>query len=96
MAGGWNGDSKCPALALQKTQENPLPRVGETFRVSPREVLLQGGEGGSPLRVIFALAVDAAAQDQALLKLQEVAYHMDPMEPLERVYAALQTLVRPE
>jgi hypothetical protein len=48
-------------------------------------VLLQGGEGGSPLRVIFALAVDPAAQDQALLKLQEVAYHMDPMEPLERV-----------
>jgi hypothetical protein len=38
--------------------------------------------------------VDAAGQDQALLKLQEVAYHMDPMEPLERVYAALQTLVR--
>jgi len=96
MAGGWNGDAKCPALALQKTQETPLPRVGETFRVSPREVLLQGGEGGSPLRVIFALAVDPAAQDQAIVKLQEVAYHMDPMEPLERVYAALQTLVRPE
>ncbi|MDR3669426.1 MAG: hypothetical protein P4L36_01195, partial [Holophaga sp.] len=71
-------------------------RVGETFRVSPRELLLQSGEGSSPLRVIFATAVDPAAQDQALLKLQEVAYHMDPMEPLERVYAALQTLVRPE
>ena len=73
-----------------------MPHVGETFRVSPREVLLQGGEGASPLRVIFALAVDPAAQDQALQKLQEVAYHMDPMEPLERVYAALQTLVIPE
>src|SRR5208282_25106 len=81
MAGGWNGDSKCPALALQKTQETSMARVGETFRVSPREVLLQGGEGGSPLRVIFAQAVDPAAQDQALIKLQEVAYHMDPMEP---------------
>ena len=46
--------------------------------------------------MIFALRVDPAAQDQALQKLQEVAYHMDPMEPLERVYAALQTLVRPE
>jgi len=28
--------------------------------------------------------------------LREVAYHMDPVEPLERVYAALQTLVRQE
>jgi len=96
MAGGWNGDSRCPALAMQKTQESPLGRVGETFRVSPREVLFQSGEGGSPLRVIFALAVEPAAQDAAVQKLQEVAYHMDPMEPLERVYAALQTLVRPE
>jgi hypothetical protein len=96
MAGGWNGDAKCPALALQKTQEAPMARVGETFRVSPREVLLQSGEGSAPLRVIFALAVEPAIQDQAILKLQEVAYHMDPMEPLERVYAALQALVRPE
>ena len=96
MAGGWNGDSKCPALALQKTQEAPLARVGEVFRVSPREVLLQSVEAGAPLRVIFAQAVDAPAQDLAIQKLQEVAYHMDPVEPLERVYAALQTLVRPE
>ena len=96
MAGGWNGDSKCPALALQKTQEAPLARVGEVFRVSPREVLLQSVEGGAPLRVIFAQAVDAPAQDLAIQKLQEVAYHMDPVEPLERVYAALQTLVRPD
>jgi hypothetical protein len=96
MAGGWNGDSRCPALALQKTQETPMARLGETFRASPREVLLQAGEGGSPLRVIFASAVDSAAQEQALQKLQEAAYHMDPVEPLERVYAALQTLVRPE
>ena len=96
MAGGWNGDSKCPALALQKTQEAPLARVGEVFRVSPREVLLQSVEGGAPLRVIFAQAVDAPAQDLALQKLQEVAYHKDPVEPLERVYAALQTLVRPD
>lgn len=96
MAGGWNGDAKCPALALQKTQEPPLAKAGETFRVSPREVLLQSGEGGSPLRVIFALTVEPAAQEQTLQKLQEVAYHMDPVEPLERVYAALQALVRPE
>lgn len=96
MAGGWTGDAKCPALALQKTQEGPLPRIGETFRVSPREVLVQAAEGAAPLRVIFAQAVEIADQEQALQKLLEAAYHMDPMEPLERVYAALQALVHPE
>ena len=96
MAGGWTGEAKCPAVALQKTQETAMPRVGESFRVSPREVLLQTAEGAAPLRVIFALAVDPAAQEQTLQKLLEAAYHMDPVEPLERVHAALQTLVRPD
>ena len=96
MAGGWTGDAKCPALALQKTQESPLARVGESFRVSPREVLLQAAEGATPLRVIFAQAVEIAEQEVTLQKLLEAAYHMDPLEPLERVYAALQTLVHPE
>jgi hypothetical protein len=95
MAGGWHGEARCPALAVQKTQEPPLPRVGESFRASPREVLLQVAEGGSPLRVIFAQSVDLAAQEQALAKLLEGAYQMDPVEPLERVAAALQSLVKP-
>jgi len=96
MAGGWNGDAKCPALALQKTQEGPMPRLGETFRVSPRELLLQTADGAAPLRVIFAQAVEPGAQEEAAQKLLDAAYHMDPLEPLERVHAALQTLVHPE
>ena len=94
MAGGWHGEARCPALAVQKTQEPPLARVGETFRVSPREVLLQAGEGASPLRVIFAQSVDLPTQELALGKLLEAAYQMDPVEPLDRVSAALQTLVK--
>ena len=94
MAGGWHGEARCPALAVQKTQEPPLPRVGESFRVSPREALLQVAEGAAPLRVIFAQSVDLAAQEQALAKLLEAAYQMDLAEPLERVSAALQTLVK--
>jgi hypothetical protein len=39
--------------------------------------------------------VDLPAQEQALEKLLEAAYHMDPVEPLDRVAAALQTLVKP-
>jgi len=96
MAGGWNGDAKCPALALQKSQESPMAKVGDTFRVSPREVLLQTADGAAPLRVIFAQAMELATQEQALQKLMEAAYQMDPVEPLDRVATALQTLVRPD
>lgn len=95
LAGGWHGEARCPALAVQKTQEAALPKVGETFRVSPREVLVQTAEGAAPLRVIFAQSVDVPAQEQALERLMEAAYQMDPVEPLERVAAALQTLVKP-
>jgi len=94
LAGGWHGEARCPALAVQRSQDPPLPRVGETFRASPREVLLQVADGAAPLRVVFAHSVDLAAQEQALAKLLEAAYQMDPTEPLERVAMALQTLVK--
>lgn len=96
LAGGWNGDGKCPVLAVQKTQEAPLARLGETHRSSPRELLLQVTEGAAPLRVIFGGRVELAAQEQALPRLLEAGYHMDLTEPLERVAAALQTLVKGE
>ncbi len=96
LAGGWNADTRCPALALQKTQEAPLSRVGEVFRASQRELLIQTSEGAAPLRVIFANSVDLPTQDAAALKLLEAGYQMDLAEPLERVTAALQALVRPD
>jgi hypothetical protein len=96
LAGGWGADTRCPALALQKTQEPPLSRVGEVFRASQREILIQINEGAAPLRVIFANAADLPAQDAAALKLLEAGYHMDLVEPLERVTAALQALVQPD
>ena len=93
LAGGWSGDAKCPVLAVQKTQEAPLAKAGATFRVGPREVLIQVADAGAPLRVLFAATVDAAAQEQSLGRLLEAGYHMDLAEPLERVAAALQSLV---
>ncbi|HOD33283.1 MAG TPA: hypothetical protein PKO12_07380 [Holophaga sp.] len=96
LAGGWGGDPACPALAVQKTQETPLARVGDVFRASPREVLIQVAEGAAPLRVIFAPSVELPGQDAAARKLVEAGYHMDLVEPLERVTAALQSLVRTE
>ncbi len=93
LAGGWAGDAKCPALAVQKSQEPPLGKLGEAFRVGGRELLLQVADGAAPLRVVFATGVDAAAQEQAVQKLLEAGYHMDLTEPMERVAAALQSLV---
>ncbi len=93
LAGGWSGDAKYPVLAVQKSQESPLAKVGETFRAGPRELLLQLTDGSAPLRVVFAASVDAITQEQAVLKLLEAGYHMDLVEPMERVAAALQSLV---
>lgn len=96
LAGRWSGEAKCPVLAVQRTQENPLPRLGESLRVSPREVLLQVAENSAPLRVVFASTVELAQQELALPKILDAAYHMDLTEPLERVVAALQALLKPE
>jgi hypothetical protein len=96
LAGGWSGETKCPVLSVQKTQEPPLARVGEAFRVSPRELLVQMAEGAAPMRVIFPSAVDLAIQDQVVLKVVEAGYSMDLSEPLERVYTALQALIHPD
>lgn len=96
LAGGWSGDLKCPALAVQKSQEAPLARLGEVHRTSAREVLLQVTDGAAPVRVMFAQGVDLPAQEQAIPRLLEAGYHMDLTEPMERVAAALQTLVKGE
>jgi hypothetical protein len=96
LVGGWTGELRFPVLSTQKTQDPPLARLGETLRVSSREVLVQVSEGAAPLRVIFASGMDMASQELALGRIQEAGYHMDLVEPLERVYAALQALLRPE
>lgn len=93
LAGGWSGEARFPVLAVQKSQEQPLPKVGDVFRAGPRDLLLQVTEGAAPLRVMFATSVEPATQEQAAQKLLEAGYHMDLTEPLERVGAALQSLV---
>lgn len=96
LAGGWSGEAKCPVLSVQKTQDPPLSRVGEIFRASSRELLVQVTEGASPLRAIFASFVDLSSQDLAAQKLLEAGYQMEVTEPLERVTSALQALVQPD
>lgn len=96
LAASASSEMKVPVLSVQRSQEAPLARLGESFRVSPREVLLQAAEGSAPLRVVFGAPLEATAQDATLQRLLEAAYHMDLAEPLERVAAALQSLVKGE
>lgn len=96
LVGGWSGDRRFPVLAVQKTPEPALAKLGEVLRVSPRELLLQVTEGASPIRVLFAAGMELATQEQAVGRLLEAGYHMDLVEPMERVQVALQTLLRPD
>lgn len=96
LAASAGAEVKCPMVAMQRSQEPALPRIGEIFRVSPREVLAQLAEGAAPLRVVFAAPQDLAGQDAVLQRLLQAGYHMDLTEPMERVAAALQSLVKGE
>ena len=68
-------------MADNEPIQHPHPEPIELRRVKPLNI------------VMFAAAVDPAAQEQAVVKLLEAGYHMDLTEPLERVTAALQSLV---
>ena len=83
----------CPCSFYSVRSKNSVWRAGAVFRVGAREVLLQVADGAAPLRVLFATSVDAPTQEQTVVKLLEAGYHMDLAEPLERVAAALQSLV---
>lgn len=96
LAGGAGSDLKCPVVAMQRSQEAALPKLGETFRVGPRELLLQVAEGAAPLRLVFGQPQDLASQEPIARQLLEAAYHMDLTEPMDRVAAALQSLVKGE
>lgn len=96
LAGGAGGELKCPVVTVQRSQEAPLPRVGETFRVGPRELLLQVAEGAAPLRVVFGQPQEPAGQEPIAQRLLDTAYQMDLTEPMDRVAAALQSLVKGE
>ena len=86
--------SKLESLSHKELVErNSIAKVGDAFRAGPRDLLIQLAEGAAPLRVMFAASVDAVAQEQAVAKLVEAGYRMDLTEPLERVAAALQSLV---
>ncbi|MCL1893456.1 MAG: hypothetical protein FWG02_04360 [Holophagaceae bacterium] len=96
LVADFAADTNCPILAVQRSQEAPLKEQGAINRTSSREVLVQVGEGGHPLRVIFPHGVAEPEQDAALQKVVEAGYHMDLVEPMERALEALRTLIQPK
>ena len=96
LVGVFGTDTKCPVLSVQRTQELPLSAPGDSMRVSPREILLQLGEGASPTRVLFAHGVKELDQEAVLAKLIQAGYQMDLAEPMDRVLEALRALLQPD
>jgi hypothetical protein len=87
-------DTNCPVLSVQRSQEPPLDVLGASVRISSRELLVQVGDGGHPLRVVFPQGMKESDQEAVLAKLIQAGYQMDIVEPMERVLEALRTLIQ--
>ena len=61
-------------------------------RTRGREVVIASEDGGPGLRAVFSTSDEAIQQDM-IAWLQNVAQTMDILEPLERIKAALKTLL---
>ena len=94
LVGVFGAEAKFPVLSVQRTQEPSLVDTGASTRLSSRELLVQLGEGGSPLRVLFAQGMNQEDQDLALSKLIQAGYQMDLAEPMDRVLEALHALLQ--
>jgi hypothetical protein len=86
--------ANCPVLSVQRSQEPPLKETGAFTRTSSRELLVQVGDGGHPLKVIFPQGAKEAVQESALAKVVKAGYQMDVVEPMERALEALKTLIQ--
>ena len=87
-------DANCPVLSVQRTQDPPLKAVGTSIRVSSRELLIQLGEGGHPLRVIFPHGTKEEDQEAVLAKIIDAGHQIDLVEPMERALEALRSLIQ--
>lgn len=94
LVADFSVDTNCPILSVQRSQDPPLREAGTTTRTSSRELLVQVGDGGHPLRVIFPQGMAEPDQEAALQKVIEAGYHMDMVEPMERALEALRTLIQ--
>ena len=94
LVADFAADTNCPIMSVQRTQENPLQSSGTFSRISSRELLVQVGESGHPLKAIFPQGTTEADQEAALEKVMQAGYQMDLVEPTERVLEALRTLIQ--
>jgi hypothetical protein len=87
-------DAQCPILSLQRTQDPPLESHGAFLRHSPRELSVQAGDCGHPLKVLFPQGIEEGVQESVVKKVADAGYQIDLVEPMERVVAALRTLIQ--
>jgi len=83
-----------PILSIQRTQDPPLDSHGTFLRHSPRELSVQIGESGHPLRVLFPQGVEEGVQESVIKTIAEAGYQIDLAEPMERVLGALHALMQ--
>jgi hypothetical protein len=94
LVGDFSASANCPVLSAQRTQEPPLAAQGASQRLSQRELLIQVGEGGHPIRLAFPHGAKESDQEAVVAKVAQAGYQMDVVEPMERVLEALRSLIQ--
>ena len=87
--------SSVPMAMVLETRLSPLRELAQLQTVSETEYLLPAAETGSPLRIKLAAAEPGLAEKVAELLLEAVSEGLDPVEPVNRIRGAVETLCAP-
>lgn len=79
-------DAGCPVALTDASRAPSLGATGTVRQEAPERAVLQVADGAPPVRVTVA---DAASSGEVAAALLAMGAHMDPLEPFERVRAAL-------
>lgn len=79
-------EAACPVALVGPSRSPGLGAAGTTRAEAPDRLLVQACDGEPPVRVVVS---DPAATGEVAASLVVLGRRMDPMEPAERVHAAL-------
>lgn len=86
-------DAECPVAVIGPSRVPPLGAAGTTRTDTPGEVLVQVTDGANPVRISVA---DPARTPEVAAALVALGARMDPLEPADRVRAALELIAAGE
>ncbi|MFN8122014.1 MAG: hypothetical protein U0237_06240 [Thermoleophilia bacterium] len=86
-------DAECPVAVIGPSRVPPLGAAGTTRTDTPGETLVQVTEGANPVRISLA---DPARTAEVTAALVALGARMDPLEPTDRVRAALELIAAGE